>query len=262
MRLVLHDTLTTAPFTVPVAVGWHRPHLTVDLASDLRAADIAADDVALLPTAEMAFLQRTHQIVADAAVVAGPTSAIGLRVPVRPDEVERTPVRLLGVSGTAELLARATLRPFYGILPSSWTRDESADAQAVIVEGADALRPPEVGYAEDLCRAWFILTGHQVVTHVLAAPLTLNRDELRPALAELTAVRDASHRHRRELRSHLAQTHELDLELLEALLTGQRLSLEAKDRRSLLLFLRRGQPGSAYPAIAQLSYLEPGPSVQ
>ena len=36
-----------------------------------------------------------------------------------------------------------------------------------VLEGADALRPIEGGFAEDLCRAWFILTALPVVTHIL-----------------------------------------------------------------------------------------------
>src|SRR3712207_7483724 len=56
----------------------------------------------------------------------------------------------------AELLARATLKPYYGIEPASWVRDgDSSDAvraEVVVVEGAEALREPEAGYSEDLSR--------------------------------------------------------------------------------------------------------------
>ena len=124
-------------------------------------------------------------MAADVAVIADGNGAIAMRTPVRPDEVEATPVRLLDTSGIAELLARATLRPFYGIEPTGWVRDgdspEAARAEVVIVEGAEALREPEAGFSEDLSRAWFILTAQPVVSHVLLVPRALPPADLHEA---------------------------------------------------------------------------------
>jgi predicted solute-binding protein len=258
VRLLLHDTLATAPFTHPMTVGWVEPAGEVAVVPHLRAVDVNADDVALVPTAEAALLRETHRIVPDVAVVSGAEGAIVMRVPVRPDEIERTPVRLWEVSGTAELLARATLRPFYGIVPTVWTAEESAEAQVVVVEGVEALRTPEGGFAENLCRAWVILTGEPVVTHVLVAPVAFARADVAPVLATLTALREAGHARRRELRAQLAQTHDLAPDRLLALFADQRLSLERSDRRALLMLVQRGGRGSAYPAVAEFGYLEPG----
>src|SRR5262249_59175360 len=113
-----------------------------------RGAALPADDVGLIPTAEVALLQESHQVVPDVAVLAAGDGAIAMRVPVRPDEIASTAVRLYDASGTAEILARATLQPFYGITPTAWTSDDSTGAQVAIVEGADALREPEAGLAE------------------------------------------------------------------------------------------------------------------
>ena len=88
-------------------------------------------------------------------------------------------------------MARATLKPFYGIEVTGWVRDaeapEAARAEAVIVEGTEALREPEAGFSEDLCRAWFILSGQPLVSHVLLAPRDLSPSALRQLIDFLTA---------------------------------------------------------------------------
>ena len=121
MRLLIDDSLATAPFAYPLTAGWFIPAdgVTVEARPRLRGVDLAAEAAALLPAAEIALCQETHGVVPAVALVAGAVGAVAMRTPVRPDEVERSPVRLLGTSGTAELLARATLRPFYGIEPTT-----------------------------------------------------------------------------------------------------------------------------------------------
>lgn len=256
MRLLLHDSLATAIFTVPVTAGWVESAVAVAIVPTLRAADLGDEDIALVPAAEAALVRETHRILPEFAAVSGAEGAIAIRVPVRPDEIERTPVRLWEVSGTAELLARATLRPFYGIVPTAWTAEETAEAQVVVVEGAETLRAPEGGFAENLCRAWVILTGSPVVTHVLVASAAFDRAALAPALATLAELRDAGQARRREVRAHLAQAHDLAPDRLVAFFADQRLALEPADRRALLMLLQRGGRGSAYPVVADLGFLE------
>jgi predicted solute-binding protein len=262
VRLLIDDTLATAPFVVPLAEGWVTPAagVVVEARAGLRGGEVAADDLALVASAEVALLGESHRVVPEVATVAGSVGAVAMRTPVRPDEVERGPVRLLGVSGTAEQLARATLRPFYGIEPTGWPRTEddpaAAMAQAVIVEGAEALRPVEGGFAEDLCRAWLILTGTPVVTHVLVAPREAGRESIAPALATLAALRQAAHERRREWRPALGERLGVPLDRLYAFFAEQRLVLEADDRRALLLLLQRGGRGSAYPPVGEVRFLE------
>jgi len=263
VRLLIHDTLVTTPIAFPVAAGWAEPAfgLAIELRDGVDAAEVGPEDAALLPAPEIARLQETHQIVPDAAVVAEGEGAVALRTAVRPDEVEQTPVRLLGASSTAEFLARATLRPFYGIEATAWPRSDddpaAADAHAVVVEGADALRPPEAGFAEDLCRAWFILTGLPVVSHLLAAPLAADRAALAPLLATLAAVRDAgaSSDRRRVWRAALAERHALPREPILALFGRQRFALAPEDRPALLQLLQRGGRGAGYPPVGPLRFL-------
>src|SRR5215217_6493275 len=257
MRIVIDDTLVTAPYLLPHRMGWFDASATVDAKTLLRAGDLAPDDVALIPSAEVALLQESHQLVPDFAVVADGDGAVAMRVPVRPDEIEATPVRLYNAGGTAEALGRATLQPFYGINPTDWTSDDSASARVVIVEGGEALREPEAGFAEDLTRAWFILTGQPVVSHVLVAPKLLDREALQPALATLESLRASGHERRRDLRKQLAEREEIDRDRLTRLFAAQRLSLEDEDRRALLMLLQRGNRGSAYPYVWNLTCLEP-----
>ncbi len=264
MRLLLHDTLATSPFVHPLTAGWISPDIAIEARSELGAADVGPEDVALVPAPEIAALLGTHTLGLEAAVVSGSVGSIAMRVPVRPDEVERTPVRLWRASGAAEVVARATLKPFYGIVPMDWTRDDTSEAQVVVVEGAEALRPPEAGFAEDLCRAWFVLTGQPAITHVLAVPRTLDRTTLGPALETLVALRDIGHERRRDLRRDLADGQGLDRDRLTAFFAEQRLALEPADQRALLLLLQRGTWGSAYPPIRDPASLtrvtEPLPS--
>lgn len=266
MRLLIHDTLATTTFAAPSRAGWVVPaaDVTVETRPDLRGGEVGPEDVALAPVAAVLICQATHRVVPDVAVVAGAVGPVAMRTPVRADDVERTPVRLLGTSGAGELLARATLRPFYGIEPTAWvtgdTDPAAAAAQVVIVEGAAALQPVEGGFAEDLCRAWFVLTGTSAVTHVLLAPAGADRVALGPILATLAALREAGHERRSELRRTLADTHELPLDRVHAFFAEQRLMLEDVDRRGLLMLLQRGTRGSTYPALAGVSYLEPEPA--
>src|SRR5688500_18418576 len=141
MRIIVHDTLVTAPFLVPLTEGWATTEITISAAPKLGGREIDDDGIAWIQVPEISLLQETHQVVPDIAVVNSGTGAIAMRVPVRPDEVERTPVRLYETSGTAEILARATIQPFYGIQPSEWTSVDSTTSQVVVIEGAEALRP-------------------------------------------------------------------------------------------------------------------------
>src|SRR5919112_1882522 len=194
VHVLIEETFATATYTVPITSGWVSPPegITVEIVNCLTADSVTEENLTLAPASEILRLQQTHQVVGDVGVIADGNGAIVMRTPVRPDEVEATPVRLLDTSGIAELLARATLRPFYGIEPTGWVREsdspEAARAEAVIVEGAEPLRDPEAGFSEDLSRAWFILTAQPVVSHVLLVPRTLPPNLVRKALTFLDAA--------------------------------------------------------------------------
>jgi len=253
-RLILHDTLATAPFVIPWIEEWFPAPADIDLVVDSTTTPLEAraNDILLAPVSEAVRWQETHVVEPSIASVAGPVGSVAMRVPVRPDDIERTSIRLWQTSGAAELLARATIRPFYGIEPQRWLENDADDAgaQVVVVEGAEALRPPEAGFAEDLCRAWFILTGTPAVSHVLLAPRDLPLDLLSPAMEALATCRGLAHQRRREVRHRLADRYDLAVELVATYLAGQRLELDSAARRGLSLLLVRGTPGSRYPSPA------------
>jgi predicted solute-binding protein len=261
MRLLLHDTLVTAPLVAPLAAGWVEPaaDVAVEVASDVTAKDVGATDFALLPSAEISHLQASHQVVPDVAVIAEGIGSVSLRTPVRPDEIEQSPVKLIGTTGVGELVARATLHAYFGIQPTAWLEghDEASAAAAVVVlEGAEALRPIEGGFDEDLCRAWFILTGLPVVSHLLVAPLAVTRADLQPVLETLRVAAAVAHERRREWREDLIERFELDRDRVLAVLAGQRYELLPADRQALAALLQRGGRGRSYPRSAPIQYLE------
>lgn len=256
MRLLIHDTLITSPFTMPISQRWLESPLPVETRASLAGGDLTADDVAFLPAAEIASLHDTHHILPDFAAVSFQRGAIAMRVPVRPDEIRVTPVRLWHASSSAEMLARATLHPFYGITPTTFTSSNTAEAQVVILEGSEALQAPEAGFSEDLVRAWFILTEQPFVSHIVVAPKALDRQALAPALSTLSDLRLAGHERRKEVRRAIAETAQLEPNVVTDFFLAQRYTLEPNDRRSLLMLLQRGNRGSALPYVWDVSYVE------
>lgn len=260
-RLLIDETFATATFSTPIREKWVEVPVGVEvvLVPGLTAASVGADDLALISSAEVLRLQNSHEVVSDVAVVADAVGAVAMRTPVRPDEVESTPVRLFDASGTAELLARSTLAPFYGIEATGWVRGNervAAEAEVVIVEGAEALRGPEAGFSEDLVRAWFILTDQSFVSHVLIAPRTMPAETLQRHLTFLDSVRTAGLARRREWRAAFADREAVGRDSAYSYWAAQRLTLEESDRRALLDVLGRGARGSSYPTPTHVQFRE------
>jgi hypothetical protein len=262
VRLLIDETFATATYTVPISSGWVSPPegVTVEATNRLTAASETEETIVLAPTSEILRRQQTHQVAGDVAVIADGNGAIAMRTPVRPDEVEATPVRLLDTSGIAELLARATLRPFYGIEPTGWVRDgnspEAGRAEVVIVEGAEALREPEGGFSEDLSRAWFILTAQPVISHVLLVPRALPPADLTNISAFLDAARTEGLARRREWRPELADRIGVDRDRASAFWSAQRLKLELADRQPLLDLLHKGSRGTSSPPPTNVVFID------
>lgn len=260
MRLLLDDALTTAPLVYPLSASWVDGHPEVEIAVEtgLAAGAVQAGELALLPAAEVTLLQASHQVVPDVGVVAGNSGAVAMRCPVRPDEIGLTTVRLWEINGTAELLARATLHAFYGIYASSWTRDDAPEAEVAIVDGANAIVPPEAGYSEDLCRAWVILTSFRAVDQVLVAPRSLTRADVGPVLDLFAAAKEIGHERRRELRRAVAERYGIsDRDHLAAVMNEYSYSVGPDEQRSLLDLLRRGTAGSPYPPPQDVAFMPP-----
>jgi hypothetical protein len=262
VRLLIDDTFATATYSMPIISGWVSPPegIRTEIANRLTADSATEESIMLAPASEILRLQQTHRIAGDVAVIADGNGAIAMRTPVRPDDVEATPVRLLETSGLAELLARATLRPFYGIEPTGWVRDgdssQAAHAEVVIVEGTEALREPEGGFSEDLSRAWFILTAQPVVSHILLVPRALASPVLADVLSFLDTAKTEGLARRREWRPELADREAVSKDRASAFWAAQRLKLEPADRRALLDLLQKGSRGTSDPPPANVVFFD------
>jgi predicted solute-binding protein len=261
VRLLIDDTFATSTYTTPITLGWVTPPdgVAIELTHGLAATQIGEADVALTPASVILPLHQTHQIMPSIAVIANGVGAVAMRTPVRPDEIEKTPVRLLDSDG-AELLARATLRPFYGIEPTSWLREENAPdtarAEVVIVSGAEALREPEAGYSEDLGRAWFILTSLPVVSHVLLLPQGMTTPERQFIFTFLDGAKTEGLARRREWRTALAEREGIARNRAGAFWGAQRLKLDVSDRQALRELLRLGSPKEYAPLATGVPFID------
>lgn len=262
VRLLLDATFATSTYTLPISSGWVTPpeDLHVAVVPHLSGEALEDGDAALLNAPEILRRQHSHAVLPEIAVVANSVGTIAMRTPVRPDEVEQTPIRLLDTGSSAEFLARATLHRFYGISASNWVRDdhapEVARAEVVIVDGAEALREPEGGFSEDLCRAWFILTAQPVVTHLLLVPRDLPPETSAALLAFLDQARSAGLARRKEWRPPLAEREGIISARAGEFWSAQRLRLTDEDRPALLHLLRDGSRGTTNPPPTNVSFIE------
>ena len=257
MRLALDHTFITAPVVHPFVAGWEEAPTDLDVSASagLTGRAIGADGYGLIPLPEYAWLQETHQIIPDVAVVSGNSGMVAMRCPVRPDGIGITPVRLIDIDGAGEILARATLRAFYGIHASSWLRSDDEPAEVVIVSGPMAVELPEAGFSEDLCRAWVILTGSRAVDHVLVAPKDADRATVAPVVEFLKGLVATGHERRRELRREISEPYGLDRDRLAEVQNAYTFELDVDDQRSAQLLLQRGIPGSVYPTVGSITFM-------
>lgn len=258
MTLLIDDSLLTAPYRVPLTEGWLESSVPFTVKRGLVAADVGAGDVALLPSAEATLLAETHVVLPEVAVVVEGPSPWAMRTPVRPDGVEESLIRLVDVSGTGEMLMRALLKPFYGIVASSarFVADEddpaAANAQVVVMEGIETLIEPEHGHQSDLAQAWYILTGAWPVGVVLVTGVgALANGDADRAVAALQAALGAGIERRRDVRGTIvaaaSDPDAVDRDRLAELTNNLTFQLDADDRRSLQNLIARGTWGSRFP---------------
>jgi hypothetical protein len=236
----------------------------VSVRDGLRGEDVGEADFALIPTPEISLLTATHGADPDFGVSVAESGAIAMRSPVRPDEIEEASILLYETSSTAELLARATIWPFYGIKASAWTIEADGASAITIVDGISALEPVEAGYSEDLVRAWYILTEQSVVTHLLAIPAGASNAEVDAVRSLLTNAAAAGYAARREVRRSLQAESSVEGDRLVAFLAGVRFDLDADDRAAAYSLIARGSGGTRYPLLREIPWRpvgEDGPSL-
>jgi predicted solute-binding protein len=164
-------------------------------------------------------------------------------------------VLLYETSATAEVLARSLMWPFFGIAVREWVYEPAEDLTVSIVDDALALQDPEAGFSEDLVRAWFVMTGLPVVSHVLLAPRSASSEAVDEVVTLLTTCREIAHERRRELRQLMDEEYGIQRERLVNVLAHQRYSLDDADKDALVSLLVKGSGGSAYHPLTRLPFL-------
>jgi len=250
MAILIDDTLATAQISVPFSESWLESDVEVVVRPNLRASDAGRADVVLLPVPEATLLTESHLIAPEVAVIFNGIGPIAMLTPIRPDGVEETIVRLLDTGPTAEVVMRALLRPYFGITATRFASSDddprASEAQVVVVDGAMGLEQPETGFQDDLSRAWFILTGQALVSHVTVIGVEAFA---RGSGREVEALRSAAAlgvERRREVRGIVAQRWNVDRDALAEMTNRMRFALTPEDRQSLESLIARGTWNSRF----------------
>ncbi len=250
MTILIDDTLVTAQVSVPFSEGWVQSSVEVIVRPDLRASDVGRDDVALLPVPEATLLTNSHVIAPEVAIVFDGIGPIAMRTPIRPDGVEETIVRLLDAGPTAEVVMRALLRPYFGITATRFASSDddprASEAQVVVVDGAMGLEQPESGFQDDLARAWFILTGQALVSHVTVVGVEALARGVDPEIDELRSAAALGVERRRDVRGIVAGRWDVDRDALAEFSNRIRFALTPEDRQSVQSLVARGTWNSRF----------------
>lgn len=246
MRLIVPDDL----LTTYLAAAAERPSTSTALSPSVGAPDPTnqAQDAVLVAVGDLSSWTETHAVVPTAGVATTGRVGIALATPVRPDMIDEPTVWLRDVSTTARLLVRATFERYYGAAVRAWTTTGEG-AEAVVVEGVEAIRPPEAGFRDDLGRAWFILNGVPVVTHLLLVPSGADPAAVEEATRWVQTSGGLDKERRRKARERLAARAELPAADLVDLLAAVRTTLEPADLAAAkLLFQLARDPELPLPA--------------
>ncbi len=250
MTILIDDTLATAQIAVPFSEGWVDSTVEAIVRPNLRASDVGRADVALLAVPEVTLLTESHVIAPEVAVIFDRIGPIAMRTPIRPDGVEETIVRLLDTGSTAEVLMRALLRPYFGITATRFASSDddprASEAQVVVVDGAMGLEQPESGFQDDLSRAWFVLTGQGLVSHVTVVGVEVLSRGAEPEIDELRSAAALGVERRRDVRGIVAGRWDVDREALAEFSNRIRFSMTPDDRQSLQSLIARGTWNSRF----------------
>jgi hypothetical protein len=254
----VEDNLTTALIAEPIRQGWLEPSEGLELVPVLTAEAVAqADAMALLGSIDGCLLADRFTIITDVGVASRHNGAVALRSAVRPDELNDVTIGLDSVSRTAEAIARATVARFFGVTVSGWSRDAAA-TEAEVLEHNDAyIEEPEPAVVNDLVRAWFIMSGLPVATHVLVVPnelLANDPESVASVVDQLKTAASTGVERRREIRRNLHEHFPGDRDRLVAFHTEQSLSLTKTVRKGWLDLLRRVGHAMSLPAPDALTF--------
>lgn len=251
-RLLVDNALETAYIIAGLGAG--NAAADFEVRPRLSAADVGPSDFALIQTPEVGLLTETHLVDPTFGVSTSESGAIAMRTPVRPDEIDDVMILLYDTGSTAEVLARATIWPFYGIKATGWTAEPDGSSVVSIVDGLSALEPVEAGFSEDLARAWYILTEQPVVTHLVATPIGASDDEVHTVRKRLVDAVAAGYGERREIRKALLEGSAVESERLVEYLARLHFDLDAGARMAAYSLIARGSGGTRFPLVREIPW--------
>jgi hypothetical protein len=189
-----------------------------------------------------------HAIHPEAGISVRDSGVIALQSAVRPDELDAPTVWVRTSGPTGELVARATVASYFGFRPRAWVDQPDGDAEVVICDEAAAIAPLETGHRTDLSRAWFVLTGLPLVTHVLAVPPDAVAETVEAVAAWFTGMGELDKEERRSAREAIAAETGASPSEIAALMDGVRCVMGVDERRSIAeLFARAGVANQVGP---------------
>lgn len=159
MKIWIAESVFTRPLVAGIA------HL-----SGAELADEPNDSTYIVTESARFAAWPKHKMHLEAGIAMQDRGVIAFASSVRADELEDPAIWVRTSSATAELVARATLKDYFGFTPSRWVAQGTGEEAGVVIDDVAALMPLESGFREDLTRAWFVLTGLPLVTHLLAVP--------------------------------------------------------------------------------------------
>jgi hypothetical protein len=242
-RCLIDDNMTTALIAEPIRQGWIEPSVEFELLPKLDAETVEQRGTcALVGSVDACLLADRFTVVTDIALASWHAGAVALWTATRPDEIDNEPIVLGGVSRTAEAIARATIARFFGITITGWERNESTGVAVVREHEGAFLEEAEPAVLNDLVRAWFILSGLPVATHVLVAPKELleqDPEAIVTLVEDLKAAAATGVGRRREIRRNMHTQFPGDRDQLVAFHNEQTLSLSKTVRKGWLDLVRR-----------------------
>jgi predicted solute-binding protein len=264
LRLGYQDRANFLPLLYPIGAGWALPESPwkLEVANDtpqrLLAGLLGGDlDAAFISPA--ALTQHSRQIAPlRGQAVEGATETALILAPQRLDLVDGRSISVSDEAqgSTAAYLMRTLLTPYYGISltiraagDAEWTAE---DARLLYGDSAalEAKKQPEGAVAEDLGKAWFILSGLPMVWEMLAVPRDL--DERKPGAGEaLHALITRSQRAAQEQQSTIldeaASRLGLKKDRVKELFARQRYTLGEKEQKGLAYFLDQAARSGVLP---------------
>jgi predicted solute-binding protein len=248
MTVLIDDSLATTFLTCPVREAWIENPGNMRVVAGISDDDITVDDVALIPTAVATRLVETHVIDRSVAVIHEGIGMTSLWTPVRADEIEEDAVYLEGVGVASEVLARALLKPYFGIVSAGITLVDASpeEARVIVREGAAALTAPEGGFREDLARTWFILTGMPFVSHVTVVGVRALARDADEQLAVLRALVETGHERRRDVRRIMHEATGVDRGVVAEVTVRMRYHLAPEDAESVRRLVEMGTWGTRF----------------